>query len=57
MRLRWAAGNPVGDSASMLAYLRRQDLFIVETAEGVMRYHHIFHNFLRQQSTFEQRQQ
>ncbi|HUE99005.1 MAG TPA: BTAD domain-containing putative transcriptional regulator [Anaerolineales bacterium] len=54
--LRRAAGNPVGDSASMLAYLRRQDLFIVETAEGVMRYHHIFHNFLRQQSTFEQRQ-
>ena len=55
--LRKAAGNPVGDSASMLAYLQRQDLFIVETAEGVMRYHHIFHNFLRQQSTFEQRRQ
>jgi len=55
--LRRAAGNAVGDSASMLAYLRRQDLFIVETAEGVMRYHHIFHNFLRQQSTLEQRQQ
>jgi len=55
--LRRAAGNPVGDSASMLAYLRRQDLFIVETAEGVMRYHHIFHNFLRQQSASEQRQQ
>jgi LuxR family maltose regulon positive regulatory protein len=54
--LRRAAGNPVGDSASMLAYLRRQDLFIVETAEGEMRYHHIFHNFLRQQSTVEQRQ-
>lgn len=55
--LRRAAGSPVSDSASMLAYLRRQDLFIVETAEGVMRYHHIFHNFLRQQSAFEQRQQ
>jgi DNA-binding SARP family transcriptional activator len=41
----------------MLAYLRRQDLFIVETAEGVLRYHHIFHNFLRQQSALEQRQQ
>jgi len=54
--LRRAAGNPVSDSESMLAYLRRQDLFIVETAEGVMRYHHIFHNFLRQQSTFEQLQ-
>ena len=54
--LRRAVGNPVGDSASMLAYLRRQDLFIVETAEGVARYHHIFHNFLRQQSAFEKRQ-
>lgn len=54
--LRRTVGNLAGDSASMLAYLRRQDLFIVETAEGVMRYHHIFHNFLRQQSTFEQRQ-
>ena len=55
--LRKAAGNSVGDSASMLAYLKRQDLFIVETAEGAMRFHHIFHNFLHQQSTFEQRQQ
>jgi len=55
--VRRAVGNPVGDSVSMLAYLRRQDLFIVETAEGVMRYHHVFHNFLRQQSSFEQRQQ
>ena len=54
--LRSAVGNPIGDSASMLAYLRRQDLFIVETAEGVMRYHHVFHNFLRQQSLCEQRQ-
>ena len=54
--LRRAVGNPVGDSTSMLAYLRRQDLFIVETAEGVMRYHHVFHNFLRQQSSLEQRQ-
>lgn len=54
--LRRTVGNPMGDSASMLAYLRRQDLFIVETAEGEMRYHHIFHNFLRQQSTVEQRQ-
>ena len=54
--LRRAVGNPIGNSSSMLAYLRRQDLFIIENAEGVMRYHHIFHNFLRQQSTFEQRQ-
>ena len=34
----------------MLAYLRRQELFVVETAEGVLRYHHIFHTFLRRQS-------
>jgi LuxR family maltose regulon positive regulatory protein len=55
--LRRAAGNPSNDSVSMLAYLRRQDLFVVETAEGTLRYHHIFHNFLRQQSTPDQRLQ
>ncbi len=44
-----------GDSASMLAYLRRQDLFVAETAVGALRYHHIFHNFLRQQSDAETR--
>lgn len=55
--LHRAVGNPVGDAASMLAFLRRHDLFVVETAEGVMRYHHIFHTFLREQSSFEQRQQ
>lgn len=55
--LRNSAGYPTGDSASMLAYLRRQDLFVVETAEGYLRYHHIFHNFLRQQSTLEKRAQ
>lgn len=53
--LRRAMGSPAGDSASMLAYLRRQDLFVVETAEGTLRYHHIFHNFLRQQAAPEQR--
>ena len=41
----------------MLAYLRRQDLFVTDTAEGILRYHHIFHNFLRQQSPPEQRNQ
>ncbi|MBI5353620.1 MAG: transcriptional regulator [Chloroflexi bacterium] len=51
--LRWASGNHVNDSSSMLAYLRRQDLFVVETSEGHLRYHHIFHNFLRQQSPIE----
>ncbi len=55
--LRKATGNPASNSASMLAYLRRQDLFVVETAEGTLRYHHIFHNFLRQQSTPDQRLQ
>lgn len=55
--LRRATGNPANDSASMLAYLRRQDLFVVETAEGTLRYHHIFHNFLRQQCNADQRTQ
>jgi ATP/maltotriose-dependent transcriptional regulator MalT/DNA-binding SARP family transcriptional activator len=53
--LRRAAGSPVSDSASMLAYLRRQDLFVVETAGGTLRYHHIFNNFLRQQASTDQR--
>ncbi|MBI5966038.1 MAG: AAA family ATPase [Chloroflexi bacterium] len=53
--LRWASGNHANDSSSMLAYLRRQDLFVVETSEGHLRYHHIFHNFLRQQSPNEKR--
>jgi DNA-binding SARP family transcriptional activator len=39
----------------MLAYLKRQDLFVMETAEGFLRYHHIFHNFLRQQSPVTRR--
>ncbi|MDP1544873.1 MAG: hypothetical protein Q8L87_02540, partial [Anaerolineales bacterium] len=53
--LRKSAGYPAGDSSSMLAYLRRQDLFVAETTEGSLRYHHIFHNFLRQQSPPEKR--
>ncbi len=52
--LRRAAGASVADSTSMLAFLRRQDLFVVETAGDVLRYHHIFHNFLRQQAPLEQ---
>ncbi|PWH13359.1 MAG: transcriptional regulator [Anaerolineae bacterium] len=43
------------DSSEMLAYLKRQDLFVAETAGGVLRYHHIFHDFLRQQASCEQR--
>ncbi len=54
--LRKAAGTSITNSASMLAYLRRQDLFVVHTAGDVLRYHHIFHNFLRQQSPINQRQ-
>ena len=56
------------DSAAMLAYLRRQDLFLVDQSEpeetvpgggaslsGIRyRYHHIFHNFLLQQIPAEQ---
>lgn len=55
--LRRTMGNASSDSASMLAYLRRQDLFVVETSEGTLRYHHIFHNFLRQQCPIDQRTQ
>ncbi len=44
------------DSAAMLAYLKRQDLFVVETAGGALRYHHIFHNFLHQQTPTAQRE-
>ena len=43
------------DSASMLAFLRRQELFVLDSGEGSLRYHHIFHNFLRQQMPQEQR--
>lgn len=53
--LRLATGHTITDSASMLAYLRRQDLFVVEIAGDALRYHHIFHNFLRQQASTEQR--
>lgn len=53
--LRKEAGYTTGDSSSMLSYLRRQDLFVLETGEGVLRYHHIFHDFLQQQSPVEKR--
>lgn len=44
-----------GHSASMLAYLRRNDLFVVDLGDGSMRYHHIFHSFLEQLAGPEQR--
>jgi LuxR family maltose regulon positive regulatory protein len=53
------------DSAAMLAYLRRQDLFLVDQNESGeaaaksmrYRYHHIFHSFLLQQAPPEQRRE
>lgn len=47
-------GSPSESSQAMLAFLQRLDLFVVETADGSLRYHHVFHNFLRQQATSEQ---
>jgi LuxR family maltose regulon positive regulatory protein len=44
------------DSNAMLAYLRRQELFIVDAGDGSLRYHHIFHGFLEQQTNLPQRQ-
>jgi len=48
---------PHGSSTAMLAYLRRQDLFVTETGGGSLRYHHIFHGFLRQLASPEQRRE
>jgi LuxR family transcriptional regulator, maltose regulon positive regulatory protein len=39
----WAGKN----SLSMLSYLRRQELFVVDLADGSLRYHNIFQKFLR----------
>lgn len=39
--------HDAGDSQAMLAYLRRQELFVVEHADGTLRYHPIFQSFLR----------
>jgi LuxR family transcriptional regulator, maltose regulon positive regulatory protein len=44
------------DSTAMLAHLRRQHLFVTETAGGVLRYHPIFHDFLRQQAAPDRRE-
>jgi ATP/maltotriose-dependent transcriptional regulator MalT/DNA-binding SARP family transcriptional activator len=38
------------DSAAMLAYLRRQDLFVIDLDDGSLRYQYIFHQFLRQRA-------
>lgn len=39
----------VSDSKSILAFLRRQELFVTDQDEEGLRYHNIFHQFLRQQ--------
>jgi ATP/maltotriose-dependent transcriptional regulator MalT/DNA-binding SARP family transcriptional activator len=44
------------DSAAMLNYLRRQELFIVDHGTEGLRYQYIFHQFLIQGSNEEQRQ-
>jgi ATP/maltotriose-dependent transcriptional regulator MalT len=36
------------DGATMLNYLRRQELFVVDLGDGGLRYQYIFHQFLRQ---------
>jgi LuxR family maltose regulon positive regulatory protein len=43
------------DSAALLRALRERDLFVVELSEGHYRYHHVFHEFLRQQAAAEGR--
>jgi LuxR family maltose regulon positive regulatory protein len=39
----------VSNSADMLEKLHHEDLFVHKSVEGIYRYHHIFHRFLRQQ--------
>lgn len=43
------------DSAAILAYLQRQDLFIVDAGNNTLRYQHIFHHLLQQQTKKEER--
>jgi DNA-binding SARP family transcriptional activator len=38
------------DSADLLAHIRDRDLFLVELDANHYRYHHLFHEFLRQQT-------
>jgi LuxR family maltose regulon positive regulatory protein len=44
------AVRQAGDSAAMLRQLRDRDLFVVELGDRHYRYHHVFHEFLRQQA-------
>jgi len=43
------------DSKAMLAFLRRQELFVVDLGNESLRYHHIFHRFLQQMSSPDQK--
>ncbi len=45
----------ISGSEAMLSYLKRRDLFVLSQADGTLRFHPIFHRFLRQQATPEQR--
>ncbi len=45
------------NSQAMLTYLRRQELFVVDVGDGSLRYHHIFHRFLRQMTAAAQMQE
>jgi LuxR family maltose regulon positive regulatory protein len=45
------AGFSMGGARPLLTFLQRQDLFVIETAGGDLRYHHVFHNFLRQMAS------
>jgi len=42
---------PNTDSAAMLAYLRERDLFVTALGGEHYRYHHLFHDFLREHAT------
>lgn len=44
------AVRQAGDSAELLAQVRDRDLFVVELGADHYRYHHLFHDFLRQQT-------
>lgn len=41
------------DSRAIMAYLRRQELFVMENGADELRYHNIFHQFLQQQLSVE----
>lgn len=49
--------HTLGSAASMMAFLRRQELFVSDVGEEGMRYHKIFHRFLQQQSPEERRKE